>query len=190
MPIKTRASLTAKHNICEGGTERTKLTLERLGLQFDSIVTMGLILREMGLSDCVFSFCATEKEDRKEADRVLRAYMLYVTGLAQRFIILTHSQYDAMLAEANKAINKRCEGHRRPAQLARLYAKVNDAYRTESEPRVKHWLDVYRCMLSDKPDHLAATHGGIALMDGADIVGIRNEVHIQLVEELTRLLGE
>lgn len=190
MPIHTRASLTAKFNVCEGGTQRTKETLERLGLSFDSKVTMGLILREMGLSDCVFSFCAVEKQDRGEADRVLWAYMLYVTGLAQRFIILTHPTYDDMMAEANKAINKRCEGHKRPAQLARIYARVNDAYRAEPDAKIRYWLDVYRCMLSDKPDHLAATHGGIALMDGAQIAGIRAEIHATLVVELTRLLGE
>lgn len=191
MPIHTRASLTAKFNICEGGTARTAQTLDRLGLTMDSPVTMGLILREMGLSDCVFSFCAVEKKDRAAADKALRSYMLHITGLALRFIVVTHNaEYGEVLLEANKVINKRCEGHSRPAQLARAYAKINDLYRAEADPKIKYWLDVYRCMLSDKPDYLAATHGGIALMDGANVAGIKEPVHAELVDVLYRYLGE
>ena len=73
--IYTKARLTAEYNICEGGTERTEKALERLGLTMDSRVSMQLIMRELGLSDTLFSFCAVCKGCEDEANKIGRAHV-------------------------------------------------------------------------------------------------------------------
>lgn len=190
MTIYTKAAYTTKEGICEGGLERTIQTLDRLGLTMDSRVSMQLILRELGLSDTLFSFCRVCKGCEAEAQQVLHKYMLAVTGLALRFLTLTRPELAEPLVEANKVINKRCAGLDRKALLAQVYKKIKVLHENETAPQDKHWLNVYLCMLSEHPDHLCATHASISLMDGADVVGIRAEIHARLVQELTDLLGE
>ncbi len=65
MTVYTKASLTAKYNVCDQGVERTKAALEKNGLTMDSKVSMQLILRELGLSDTLFSFCSVCKGSEK-----------------------------------------------------------------------------------------------------------------------------
>lgn len=191
MTIYTQAALTAKFNVCEGGTARTAEALSRLGLTMESPVTMQLILRELGLSDTVFSFCAVQKGCENEAREVLHQYMLFVTGLACRFIMLTPSQpeYAELLANANHVINKRCAGIDRKALMQASYERVSAAHSAESIPYMRYLLETYRHMLSTNPDYLAATHAGIALLECAKLVGVYDEIHQRLVDELTRLLG-
>ena len=188
MTIITKAAWTAKYNVCEGGTARTAAALEANGLTMDDEVSMQDIMRTLGLSDTLFSFCKVKRGCEPEAQRVLGEFMRAVVGYALRWITFTRSDLSEALVQANKAINKRCDGISRPALLAQEYAKINDLYRVEHEPKIKYWLDVYRCVLSNKPDHLAATHAAIALMDGADVMKMRNAVHEQLCAVLNNLL--
>lgn len=190
MTIYTCAAYTTAHDICEGGKERTQALLDKLGLGFNEWGSMQLIMRELGLSDTLFSFCKVKKGCEAEAQEVLGKYMLQVTGDALNLIHLTRPDISSQLTRANKAINKRCLNIRRPELLAQEYAHVNRMHGNEAEVNIRHWLDVYRCMLSDKPDHLAATHASIALMDGASIIGIRQHMHEHLCDTLNRLLGE
>lgn len=189
MTIYTKARLTAQHNICEGGTERTAAALERLGLTMDSKVTMQLILRELGLSDTLFSFCAVCKGCEIEADKVLHAFMLEVTGLACRWLLLMNPTYVSALERANAAINKRCRGLKRPELNSQIHKEIKALQDEQTNPQDRYWLSTYLCMLSHHPDYLAATHGAIALMDGAAIVNMRDEIHAHLVSHLTVLLG-
>lgn len=189
MTIYTQAALTAKFNVCEGGTARTAAALSRLGLTMESPVTMQLILRELGLSDTVFSFCAVQKGCEEEARRVLWGYMLCLTGLACRFITLTHPEYIELIANANHVINKRCSGVNRKELMQQNYERVSAAHASEEAPNIRYFLDTYKHMLSTSPDYLAATHAGIALLEGCKVVGVYNEVHTKLVGELHTLLG-
>lgn len=189
MTIYTRAAWTTTSGICEGGLVRTMEALEKYGLTLDSDVSLQTILKELGLSDTLFSFCKVTKSSQKEAIRVLRQYMLEVTGLAGRFLLLLHPEYAEPLADANKVINKRCRGIKRPELMAATYAKIKALWKAETSPQDRHWLNVYLCMLSKQPDHLVATHASIALMDGAEVVGTRKEIHDRLYKTLEDLLG-
>ncbi len=189
MTIYTTAAMVAKHGVCPGGTERTAAALAKRGLNMDSRVTMQIILKDLGLSDALFSFSEVEKASRKEAKQVLRQYMRTVAGYACRFILLTHPEYGEALAAANKPINKRCDGIDRPELARKHMVRIGRLHQAETDPSAKHWLNVYRILLSAKPDHIVATHASIALMDGAKAVGVRDEVHQQLVTVLKDLLG-
>jgi hypothetical protein len=188
--IYTCAAYTTAHDICEGGKERTQALLDKLGLGLNDWGSMQLIMRNLGLSDTLFSFCKVKKGCEQEAQQVLGQYMLQVTGDALNLIALTRPDIVSELVRANKAINKRCINIRRPELLAQEYNHINRLHANEAEVNIRHWLDVYRCMLSDKPDHLAATHASIALMDGAGIIGIRDQMHKHLCATLNRLLGD
>lgn len=187
--IRTKAAYTTKEGICEGGMERAIATLERLGLTMDSWVTMQLIMRELGLSDTLFSFCRVKKGDEAEASRVLRTYMEYVATVAYKFIWAADPDYAPKLHKPMLAIDKRVKGHDRRPLFAAQYREVKKLWEIETRPHVKHWLNALLCLLCEYGNHLCATHASIALMDGADIVGIRAEVHENLCFQLNSLLG-
>lgn len=187
--ILTCAAYTTKEGICDGGIDRTQALLDELGITADTWVSLQLIMRHLGLSDTLFSFCRVKKGCEEEARTVLWAFMLEVTGYANRFIMLTRPEFATMLIRANKAINKRCTGIERKMLLRDCHREFQNKHRVEADPAIKHWLNVYMCMLSDKPDHLCATHGSIALMDGAAIHNFRTEIHEQLCQTLNKLLG-
>lgn len=187
--IRTKAAYTTNAGICEGGMERTMAALEKHGLGLHSWVTMQLILRELGLSDTLFSFCKVKKGDEPEARRVLRHYMGHVAATAYRFIWVADPSYVDKLNRPIHAIDKRVRGHDRRALFAAQYKDVAKLHKEETRPQIKHWLHALMCLLSEYGDHLCATHASIALMDGADIVGIRKEVHGNLVHMLSELLG-
>lgn len=188
--IYTKARLTAEFNICEGGTERTAATLERLGLTFDSRVSMQLIMREMGLSDTLFSFCAVCKGCEEEAQQTLWKFMLEVTGRAGQWLtLMAPAELVKTITEANKVINKRCSGRPRPALMKKLHDDVKALHDICPHEQEKFWLYVYMCMLSDKPDYLAATHGTIALLDGCAVVGMREEAYNVVFKTMMDLLG-
>lgn len=169
--------------------ERTLAALERLGLTMDSWVSMQLIMRELGLSDTLFSFCKVKKGDEKEAKKVLREYMEYVAVTAFKFLCVADPSLAVPLTGPMKAIDKRIKGYDRRPMLAAEYKNVKNIYNEELRPHLKHWLNALLCLLSEYGDHLCATHASIALMDGADIVGIRKEVHTNLCHQLNELLG-
>lgn len=188
--IYTKARLTAEYNICEGGTERTEKALERLGLTMDSRVSMQLIMRELGLSDTLFSFCAVCKGCEDEANKVLWTYMMEVVGRAGRWLTMVGTpDIVKFVAEANGAINKRCSGRPRPALQKKLHDDAKALHDLCPFPQDKFWLFCYMCMLSDRPDHLAATHATIALLDGCEAVGMRQEAHDTLFKVMMDLLG-
>lgn len=190
MTIYTKAALTTVEGICDGGIERTKATLAKLGLTMDSRVSMQLILRELGLSDTLFSFCSVCKGCEEEAAQVLGKYMAVVTGLACRFLQLTNAEYAEDLLAANDTLNKRFAGMDRKMLLAEHYKKFKIHHATDDMPQNKHFLNVYLIMLSSQPNHLCATHASIALMDGLEICGARREMHDRLYTELSDLLGD
>lgn len=187
--IRTKAAYTTQAGICEGGMERTIATLERLGLTMDSWVTMQLILRELGLSDTLFSFCKVKKSDEAEAKRVLRTYMEHVATTAYKFIYISDPPYFGKLREPMLAIDKRVRGLDRRPLFAAQYKVVKALHSAENRPHIKHWLNALLCLLSEYADHLCATHASIALMDGADVVGVRSDVHENLMYQLSQLLG-
>lgn len=187
--IRTKAAYTTKEGACEGGLERTIAALDRLGLTMDSWVSMQLILRELGLTDTLFSFCKVKKGDEAEAIKVVREYSSYVAALASRFIWVAEPTYAATLDRPLQAIKKRMQGvDRRPLYNAQ-YEVLKRAHGEETRPHIKHWLNALMCLLSTYGEHLCATHASISLMDGADIVGIRREVHEELLKKLHELLG-
>lgn len=169
--------------------ERTMTALEKYGYNLHTWVTMQLILRELGLSDTLFSFCKVKKGDEKEASRVLRTYMEHVAATTYKFIWVADPDYAAKLARPMHAIDKRVKGHDRRPLFAAQYQEVKKLYNAENRPQVRHWLNALMSLLSEYGDHLCATHASIMLMDGADIVGIRKEVHENLVYQLSQLLG-
>lgn len=187
--IRTKAAYTTKAGICEGGLERTNAVLERLGLTYDSWVSMQLIMRELGLSDTLFSFCKVKKGDEAEAHRVLTTYTEYVASILYKYIWIADPTYTPKLSRAMAAIDKRLKGHDRKALLQAQYQTVRKLHEEELRPQIKHWLNGLLCLLSDNPLHLASTHASIALMDGADIVGVREAVHNNLYSQLMDLLG-
>lgn len=189
MTIYTCAAYTTAHDICDGGKERTQALLQRLGMGLNDWGSMQMIMRNLGLSDTLFSFCKVKKGCEQEALKVIRAFITQAVGDAFQLIGLTRVDLATELVKANKAINKRMQGIERPALLLQEYNAVSRLHVNEPEPHVKFWLDVYRCALSDKPLHLIATHASIALMDGADIMKFRSEMHAHLCEKLNELLG-
>lgn len=189
MTVYTCAAYTTAADICDGGKERTEALLQRLGLGLNDWASMQLIMRELGLSDTLFSFCKVKKGCEKEAQKVLRAFITHCVGRASSFIGLTRMDLASQLVNANKAINKRMAGIHRPAYLLQEYKAVSRLHVNEFEPHVKFWLDVYRCALSDKPEHLIATHAGIAMMDGAAVLNFRPQMHKALCDKLNELLG-
>lgn len=181
MTIWTSASRThkEKHGICVDGIRRTQQVLAKLGLGMESLVTMRTILEELGVSDCVYSFCEVRKGCEDEADRVLRQYMSYILDLTEEYL---------GVRLYTNGLNKRLAGVSRPALLLEEYNIVNNDYHNEPEPVKRYGYNVYRCMLSPKTDSQAATHAGISLMDGAEVLGKREEVHGKLFAKLQELL--
>lgn len=176
--------------ICEGGLERTNETLARLGLNMDSLVSMQTIMRELGLTDTLYSFCKVTLESRAEAQKVLGEFIKYETELAYWLINFTRSDLSTAIKQAARPIKKRAEGTPREALQQQEYESLSRLYYNEPEAHIKHWINAFRCLLSnEKSDSLAATHAAMALMDGADIIGIREEIHKRLCDKLNELLG-
>lgn len=190
MTIYTTAATVAKHDVCPGGTDRTAEALAKRGMTMDSRVTIQIILNDMGLCDALFSFCEVEKASRKEAEGVIREYMLSVAGYALRFLSLdADDNRKQVLLDANKAINKRCEGISRPALSRRSFVEVNRLYNQETDTKTRHWLNAYKIMLAPKPDHVTAVHATIALLEGCEVLSMDNEMRGALVHRLADLLG-
>lgn len=181
MTIYTSASRTHKpeHGICERGIENTQRVLAKLGLTMESLVTMELILDELGLCDCLYSFCEVRKGCEEEASFVLRNYMAYVRELTQEYL----GVYVVV-----ESVNKRLAGVMRPALLMRDHAAICDARAVLSDPIKMYGMDVYKCLASSFTDSQAANHASIALMDGAELLGKRAEVHDKLTQRLRSLL--
>lgn len=192
MTIYTRAAYTTTQGICEGGMERTQATLDKLGLTMDSDVSMQLIMRELGLLDTLYSFCKVCTRSEAEAERVIRQYCLFVGGKAAQWLALTHSDMAEMIAAANRALNLRFSGKdntkmRRTSLAAWTTALTLNADSFNIVER--QWVEVYRCLLTDKIDAFCATHATVALLEGARLCGMWEEVHARLCQELNQLLG-
>jgi hypothetical protein len=181
MTIYTSASRTHKHNPCPEGAKRTQEALAKLGLNMQSLVPMRVVLEELGISDTVFSFCEVRKGCESEADKVLRAYMSFLIHLTQGYLGVYHEC---------RSLNKRLAGHMRPATLATEYALIDHVRAHETDPVRMKGLEVYKWLLSDNPNHLCALHAGIALMDGAELIGKREEVQQALLGKLRELLPQ
>lgn len=184
MTIYTSAALTCQphQGYCDQGEERTRATVARLGIQWDTLIPMRLILDEMGISDCVFSFCKVKKGCEGEAHTVLCQYMQYLFQGAMQ-----EADIDVELFTAEvKAIRKRCEGYNRPHLLKTAHAAM--AYLKNSEPDVgkRHALEALKCLSSDRPDELAATHAGIAMMELGRVRGV--DIEGQLRRKLEELM--
>lgn len=190
MTIYTTANLVAKHNVCEGGRERTAAALAAEGKTMDTVVTMQNILRSLGLTDALYSFSEVLPESREEADRVLRRYMLELAGRASNLILLTEPNLAATLAEANGAINKRCEGVYRPQIMRRQWAAIMACRTKRVDPGLRYWLQAYAELLSPKPDYLAATHATVAFVDGCRDKKLAAEATETLTNTLAALLGD
>lgn len=188
--IYTKAAWTTTSGICDGGYKRTVDALAKHGLTMDSDVSMQTILAELGLSDTLFSFCKVKKGGEVEAAHVLGKYMQHVAGYAFKFLSYTTPIEEmAVLAKSNKPINKRADGIKQTATMAHCYKLVNKLYQKETHASSRFLLDVYRIILSDKPEHLKATHASIALMDACAVHDARKECHDTLVKVLSDLLG-
>lgn len=181
MTIYTSASRThkPKYDICADGRIRTANLLDKHGLHMDSLVTMRFILEEMGISDCVFSFCEVRKGDEQEAAQVLQAYMAFLLDLVSEYF---------HIYLPSKALTKRLQGHIRPEALLKEYKGVKLLRETESDNAQRKALEVYLCLLSDRPEYQAVTHAGIALMDAAELIGKRTEVNNRMLTKLRELL--
>jgi hypothetical protein len=181
MTIYTSASRTHKHNPCPEGAKRTQEALAKLGLNMQSLVPMRVVLEELGISDTVFSFCEVRKGCEAEADQVLRRYMSFLVHLTQGYLGVYHD---------STALNKRLAGHMRAVPLAKEYALVDHRHSHEASPASRKGLEVYKWLLSDNPNYLCALHAGIALMDGAELIGKRQEVHDKLLGKLRELMPD
>lgn len=184
MTIYTSASRThkPKYDICENGIVRTKALLDRLGLEMDSLVPMGLILDELGLSDCLFSFCEVAAGGEREARAVLLTYMQVLLDTNSEYLYRTDDE------RIIKPIQKRILGLERAAAKQQATTLLSAAYNLEPNMAKRKGIDVLRCLTSDHPDYLAVLHGGVHLMDGAAILGKRDEVHGTLSGALKSLL--
>lgn len=189
MTIYTTAAKVAKHDVCDGGTERTAAALAKRGLTMNDVVPMQLILEDLGLCDALFSFCEVEKKSRKEADLVIREYMRNVAGYITRFLSLTHG-YGEELRQGNHVLNKRFDGIDRPSLLRKSFVTFRKLHEAEVDPAGKHWLNAYSILLSPKPDHICAVHSTVALLEGAAVTGFDKEMRDMLVNVLQTLLDK
>ncbi len=188
MTIYTSAALTCQPHdgYCEQGEPRIKAVLAKHGLQWDSLVTMRFILDELGISDCVFSFCKVKPSCEKEAKETLAKYMVYLYTVALGYADLDPT--DKLLRDDLKAIRKRCEGHHRPRPVAIAHAVVTATKREQGDPVRRYGLEALVCLSAPKADELAATHAGIALMEAGRRNGDGDLVQNQLRTKLEELL--
>lgn len=187
--IYTTAALVAKHNVCEGGVERTAAALAREGKTMDTRVTMQHILQSLGLTDALYSFAEVEPESKDEATKVIREYSRRLVGTMGNLILIPAPHLGDAIAGANAVLNKRFDGitrtevrRRSTVALARIRAGMD-------KPELRYWLQGYLEFLSPKPDYLAATHATVAFVEGCRAGGIYDAGLEKAREVLSDLLG-
>lgn len=187
MTIYTKAEWTLAEGPCEGGVERTDEALARLGLDRSSMVSMQLILRELGLTDTLYSFVRVRGDCKKEAQEKLAKYAMEVAALAHGVLVLV---YGEKLMRINRAINRRYVGGRGfNPECLQAQREVLELKREETNISMQHLLEAYSCLLSNKSDAISVTQATVAALDGASVANARAEVHGHLTRKLAEILG-
>lgn len=189
MTIYTTAARVAKHNVCEGGQERTAAALAAQGKTMDTVVTMQNILHSLGTTDALYSFVEVEPGSEKEAAYVLGEYCRQLAGMVGNVLIVNDPGLATVLAEVNKTLNKRCDGVERPQLQRRAWAAVMARRQARTVPEVRYWLQAYAELLAPKPAHIRAVHATAAFIDGCRAAKIENEGQQKVYAILDNLLG-
>lgn len=172
MTIFTSMELTHQHETCADGTERTEAALRRLGLTRHSIVPMRVVLDEMGLLDCLFSFCGVTKASRREADLVLSEYTLYLMNVSAMFWPHLVNPNTVRVAD------KHARGLAGKEQVAEAYRVAQRAGSSLAEDNVH---SIYLTLLADVPTHIRAVHATRFAMSAAHMQGRGKDIQTLLV---------
>lgn len=148
---------------CIDGYHRGQNKAKELGIQWDKPMPLDTALEHMGVSDCMFSLGGVTNKHRSEAAYVVVRYMKFLFTLAVPYSSMDTALYELEL----KAIRKRCEGHNRPEPLRHAHAITTALRRSEADPVAIFGLRSLSMLASAWPDHLAACHAGIELMNAS-----------------------
>lgn len=184
--IYTSSALTRKHNSCPRGPD----WLEQHGLSADTPVSMGSIVRTLGVYDALFSFCEVFPECEGEARTVLRNYGLYIAGMACRFICLSEYNAVSVLAQSNAVLNQWARGTRNENHAAKMRKAIGKLPRPSEREQVGKWYMAYDYLLSNQHDYMKVMQATRALIEGADIADIRAPVYDEARRRLFEALGE
>lgn len=173
--------LTHQHETCEDGTGRTEDALRRLGLTRNSIVPMRLVLDEMGLLDCLFSFCGVTKGSRKEADLVLSEYTLYLMNVS--------AQFWPHLVNPNtvRVAGKHARGLAGKEQVLEAQRVATRAGANLAEDAVH---GMYITLLANIPAHLRAVHATRFAMSAAHMQGRGKDIQTLLVAFMRNMMPD
>lgn len=184
--IYTSSALTRKHNSCPRGPD----WLEKHGLSPDTPVSMGAIVRTLGVYDALFSFCEVFPECEGEAETVLRNFGLYVAGLACRFICLSEYNSVTVLSQANSVLNQWARKRRNENHAAKIRKAISKLPRPDERPQVAKWYTTYDYLLSNQHDYLKVLQATRALIEGCEVADIRAPVYDEVRRRLFEALGE
>lgn len=184
--IYTSSALTRKHNSCPRGPD----WLERNGLPPETPVSMGTIVRTLGVYDALFSFCEVFPECEGEASVVIRNFGLYVAGMACRFICLSEHNAVPALAQANSVLNNWARGTRNDNHAAKIRKVISKLPRPVEREQIAKWYTVYDYLLSNQHDYLKVMQATRAFIEGAEIADIRGPVYDEMRKRLFEALGE
>lgn len=148
---------------CIAGYHRGLAYVDKQQRKWDKPLPLLGILEHMGVSDCMFSLGGVTYKHRSEAAYVVVQYMKFLFTLAVPYSSMDTALYELEL----KAIRKRCEGHNRPEPLRHARAITTALRRSEADPVAIFGLRSLTMLASVWPDHLAACHAGIELMNAS-----------------------
>lgn len=184
--IYTSSALTRKHNSCPRGPD----WLEQHNLPAETPVSMGGIVRTLGVYDALFSFCEVFPECKLEAELVLRGFGLYIAGMCCRFICLSEHNSVGILAASNSVLNNWAAGTRNNTHAAKMRKSVGKLPRPAERPQIGKWYAAYDYLLSNQPDYMKVMQATRAFMEGAEIADIHGPVYDEMRKRLFEALGE
>jgi hypothetical protein len=121
---------------------------------------------------------------KQEAAYVLVQYMRFLYPMAVTYSGLDTARY----TDEAKAIRKRCEGHFRSEPLRHAHAITTALRRNEADPVAIFGLRSLGMLSASWPDHLAACHAGIELMNASRHYGDEPPMQQKLDHKLRELI--